>query len=68
MSAQDPVVLASIFRHLDQHHPVESCFLNRNSKDFDDPDIRERLESHGCKFFAKFQDGLRYVAARIEAG
>lgn len=68
LSGQDAVVLASILRHLDQYDPVESCFLNRNSKDFDDPDIRERLESHGCKFFAKFQGGLQYVAARIEAG
>jgi predicted nucleic acid-binding protein len=66
MSGQDAIVLASVLAHLDLHRPPESCFLNRNSKDFDDPDVRERLETRGCKFFAKFDDGLRYVVARIE--
>jgi hypothetical protein len=42
-----------------------SCFLNRNAKDFDDPDIRERLKARGCEFFASFEAGLRYVVARI---
>lgn len=64
MSDQDAIVLASVLAHLDLHHPVDSCFLNRNTKDFDDPDIRERLETRGCKFLAKFEDGLRYVIGR----
>ena len=34
-----PIVLASVLAHLDLHHPPESCFLNRNSKASDDPDI-----------------------------
>jgi hypothetical protein len=65
MSGQDAIVLASVLAHLDLHHPPESCFLNRNSKDFDDPDVRERLEAHGCGFFASFEAGLRYIVARI---
>jgi hypothetical protein len=65
MTAQDAIVLGSVLAHLELHHPPESCFLNRNSKDFDDPDVRERLEALGCKFFAKFEDGLRYVASRV---
>jgi len=68
MSGQDAIVLASVLAHLDLHHPSESCFLNRNTKDFDDPDVRERLEVCGCRFFGKFEDGLRYVVARISAG
>lgn len=64
MSGQDAIVLASVLGHLEDHHPAGSCFLNRNSKDFDDPDIRERLEALGCKFFSKFEDGLRYIVAR----
>jgi len=67
ISGQDAIVLASVLAHLERHKPPESCFLNRNSKDFDDPDVRERLESRGCKFFAKFEDGLRYIVARIDA-
>ena len=66
MSDQDAIVLASVFAHLDLHNPPESCFLNRNSKDFDDPGVHERLETRGCKFFWKFEDGLRYVVTRIE--
>jgi hypothetical protein len=57
--------LASVLTHLEIHRPPESCFLNRNSKDFDDPDIRERIEKHECRFFAKFEDGLRYILSRI---
>lgn len=66
MSGQDAIVLASVFAHLDLHHPPESCFLNRNAKDFDDPDVRERLEGRGCRFFGRFEDELRYVVSRIE--
>ena len=67
ISGQDAIVLASVLAHLELHKPPDSCFLNRNSKDFDDPDVREKLETRGCKFFARFDDGLRYIVARIEA-
>jgi len=66
MSGQDAIVLASVLAHLNLHNPSESCFLNRNSKDFDDPDIREQLETRGCKFLAKFGEGLHYIVARVE--
>jgi len=66
MSGQDAIVLASVLAHLEIHRPAESCFLNRNSKDFDDPNIRERLEALGCRFFARFTEGLGYIGSRIE--
>jgi len=66
MSGQDAIVLASVISHLEVHRPADSCFLNRNSKDFDDPSIRERLEALGCRFLASFEDGLHYIASRIE--
>jgi predicted nucleic acid-binding protein len=65
MSAQDSIVLASIVSHLSETKPAESCFLNRNTKDFDDPNVREMLDAFGCKFFARFDDGLRYVEAHL---
>lgn len=65
MSGQDAIVLASVLSHLSLHNPAESCFLNRNSKDFDNPDVRERLDARGCKFFSEFSNGLRYVLSRI---
>jgi hypothetical protein len=55
MSGQDAIVLASVLSHLDLHYPVESCFLNRNSKDFDNPEVREGLDTRRCKFFSEFE-------------
>jgi len=64
MSGQDAIVLASVLYHLHAHQPGESCFLNRNTKDFDDPDIREKLGGYGCKFFGNFERGLLYLVAQ----
>ena len=66
LSGQDSIVLASVLAHLELDAPVESCFLNRNTRDFDDPDIRDRLEAFRCKFFAKFDAGLAYISTRIK--
>ncbi|MDR3704060.1 MAG: hypothetical protein P4L56_30710 [Candidatus Sulfopaludibacter sp.] len=65
MPAQDAIVLASVVRHLAETKPVESCFLNRNTKDFDDPNVRQMLEEYRCRFFGRFDAGLRYISARI---
>jgi hypothetical protein len=65
MSAQDSIVLASVVRHLVKTKPAESCFLNRNTKDFDDPNVREILDGFGCRFFGRFDDGLHYIEGRL---
>ena len=65
LSGQDSIVLASVLAHLESTAPAESCFLNRNTKDFDDPDIREKLETLGCRFFPKFAPALAYIRTRI---
>jgi len=65
MSGQDAIVLASVLWHLDHTKPPESCFLNRNSRDFDDPDVRERLERFGCRFFARFDHGCQFILAHL---
>lgn len=65
MSGQDAIVLASVLVHLDAQRPTQSCFLNRNTRDFDDPDIRKKLDTYGCKFFGNFAQGLGYVQAQI---
>ena len=68
MSAQDSIILASVIHHLEETKPLESCFLNRNTKDFDNPDVRDDiLGEFGCKFFARFDDGLRYIEARLRS-
>jgi hypothetical protein len=61
MPAPDSIVLASILSHLAKTKPAESCFLNRNTKDFDYPNVREMLSEYGCKFFGRFDEGLRYI-------
>lgn len=65
MSVQDSIVLASVVHHLAQTKPAESCFLNRNTKDFDDPNVREMLEEFGCKFFGRFDNGVGYIEALL---
>jgi predicted nucleic acid-binding protein len=65
LSGQDAIVLASVLGHLESTNPKESYFLNRNSKDFDDPDIRERLDALNCQFFAQFAPALARISARI---
>lgn len=58
---QDAVVYASVLADLDQFAPTRSCFLNRNSKDFDDPDIVEELKRKNCKLLPRFDSGYDYV-------
>ncbi len=65
MPAKDSIVLASVQSHLEDTLPSESCFLNRNTKDFDNPGVRRVLEIYNCKFFGSFDDGLRYINSRL---
>jgi predicted nucleic acid-binding protein len=58
---QDSLIYSSVMHHLERSIEVPSCFLNRNSKDFDDPDIIEMLESKNCKLLFNFDKGREYV-------
>ena len=46
---QDAIVYASVLQHLNTTSGQAHCFLNRNSKDFDDPEIIESLNVFQCK-------------------
>jgi hypothetical protein len=59
----DAFVLASILGNPDGE-PVESCFLNRNTNDFDNPPIHALLARQSCKLLGNFQSGLQYIQAR----
>lgn len=63
LSGQDAIVLASVLHHLEANAPKESCFLNRNSRDFDDPDILERLDALRCRFFPRFTPALAWISS-----
>ena len=61
LSPQDAVVYASVMQHLKTSNSGNKCFLNRNSKDFDQPDIVDELEKYGCKMLSRFDDGYNYI-------
>lgn len=64
LSGQDSIVLASVLTHLGRQRPRESCFLNRNRKDFGEPGVRGRLDASDCLYFASFNQGLQYITSR----
>jgi len=62
---QDAIVYASVVYQLAQNANLENCFLNRNSRDFDNPDIVEALALLNCKMIPKFADGYRYIQTKL---
>jgi hypothetical protein len=65
-SPQDALVYASVITHMRQIQPATSCFLNKNSKDFDSPDILAGLAALNCRLISKFDDGLSFIRARAD--
>jgi predicted nucleic acid-binding protein len=64
LTPQDALVYASVITHLRQNKPQASCFLNRNLKDFDNPDIVDELDKNNCKMIPRFDHGHRFIQAR----
>jgi len=66
-SPQDAIVFASVLWHLGRvpPHSTKACFLNKNSKDFDDVDIRDTLAQYDCEMKFKFSHGLSYLQSQI---
>lgn len=62
---QDAIVYSSVLDHLATAREPESCFINRNTRDFDDPDIEESLANQGCKMLFSFLNGYNYIQHRI---
>ena len=58
---QDALVYSSVLSHLERARAPQSCFLNRNSKDFGDQTIVEELERHSCKLLFRFDSGNRFI-------
>ncbi|MBX3050566.1 MAG: DUF4935 domain-containing protein [Caldilineaceae bacterium] len=68
LSPQDAIVYASVLAHLSAKPVQMSCFLNRNSRDFDIPDIVDEMARHGCRMIPRFDDGERYIHSRSSVG
>ena len=65
LSPQDSIVYASVLQHLSASSTAAKCFLNRNSKDFDDPDIVDVLDKYGCKMLFSFINGYGYITSQV---
>jgi len=65
LTPQDALVYTSVIAHLRQNQPPVSCFLNRNSKDFDNPDIVDELDRHNCRMIPRFDHGYGFIQARL---
>jgi predicted nucleic acid-binding protein len=62
----DAIVLASVLDDL-ALTPSPACFLNRNTRDFDDPRIRDALAARDCQVIGSFDNGLKFVRSRLPA-
>ncbi|WP_341531470.1 PIN domain-containing protein (plasmid) [Nostoc sp. UHCC 0302] len=65
LSPQDAIVYASVMNHLRQYKPQLGCFLNRNSKDFDSPDIVEQLNQLKCRMIPRFDHGYNFIQSQL---
>jgi predicted nucleic acid-binding protein len=65
LKPQDAFVYASVITHLRQHQPQIACFLNRNTKDFDNPDIVDELHRFNCRMIPKFNDGYNFIRSQM---
>ncbi len=61
----DAIVLAAVQLDLDAN-PAESCFLNRNTKDFGDPAVLADLQHRNCKLLGSFVNGLSFVRSKLD--
>lgn len=66
-SPQDAIVYASVATDLKARLAKRgSCFLNRNSKDFDDQNVVDDLANWDCRMFPRFDSGLNFVRSRLD--
>jgi predicted nucleic acid-binding protein len=62
LSQPDARVLASVLGDPQLGH-VASCFLNRNTRDFDESRIHDLLAQQSCKLLGSFENGRDYIEA-----
>jgi predicted nucleic acid-binding protein len=65
LTPQDALVFASVTEHLRRDQPQQACLLNRNSKDFDTPDIVNELKQFNCRMIPRFDHGYRFLQSRL---
>ena len=65
LSPQDAHIYSAVLGNLRQPEDRVSCFLNKDRKDFDEPDIVDELKSYGCKLIPSFDRGNEYILSEI---
>ena len=61
----DAIVFASVIDHLQGQGGQPSCFINKNRKDFDNPDVKSELSKFNCRMITNFGDGLRFLKSHL---
>ncbi len=67
LSSEDAIVYATVLSHLKGRSSGQSCFLNRNTRDFDDPDLVAELRRYDCKMMPRFDSGYQYIMASLRS-
>lgn len=67
LTLPDALVYTSVITHLRHNKPQVSCFLNRNSKDFDNPDIVAELGKLNCMMIPRFDQGYEFIKAQLQS-
>ena len=67
LTPQDAIVYASVISHLRRDQPHQACFLNRNSKDFDSPDIIDELKQFNCRMIPRFDRGYSFLQSQLSS-
>jgi hypothetical protein len=65
LKSQDAIVFASVISHLQQNKPEQAYFLNKNSKDFDSPDIVQELNKLNCRMIPRFDHGFDFMRSQL---
>ncbi len=65
MEPPDSLVLASVIVHLSETNPGTSCFLNKNIKDFGEPNVKNELSNRACRLIYNFEHGLNYISSTL---
>lgn len=61
----DSIIYTSVLNHMSSASMETKCFLNKNSRDFNTPNIREQLRAHNCRLISSFSDGLRFIQSSL---
>lgn len=61
LSPQDAIVYASVVEEMAADPRAPKCFLNRNSRDFKNPDIAAELARASCHLLSSFRAGVGYI-------